>query len=80
MSVNETVLAYISDEVASIPQPIKKLVAVDKTELKSGETKTACLTVSKDQLMITDISMNKILEPGWFTVTVGGLSERIYIK
>ena len=40
----ESVLIYIRDEVASVPQPVKKLVAVKKITVGAKETKKACLS------------------------------------
>ena len=75
----ETVLVYIRDEIASIPQPVKKLVGVKKAEIKAGKTVKVSLTVSKEQLMFSDMYMNKVFENGWFTVMSDKLSTRIYI-
>ncbi len=76
----EPVLVYIRDEIASIPQPIKKLVAVEKIILDAGKTKKVCLRIPKDMLMFTGIDMQKRFENGWFTITVEKLSKRIYIS
>ena len=79
LSASEVVLVYIRDEIASFPQPVKKLAAVKKVTLEAGEQMTVKLTVSKEQLMFSDMYMNKIFENGWFTVMTNKLSKRIYI-
>ena len=79
MSADEPILVYVRDEIASIPQPVKKLAAVKKIQLKAGEKKTVSLTIPKEHLMFTDINMNKVLERGYFTVTCANLSTRICI-
>lgn len=79
VDIVETVLVYIRDEIASIPQPVKKLVGVKKAEIKAGKTVKVSLTVSKEQLMFSDMYMNKVFENGWFTVMSDKLSTRIYI-
>ena len=76
---DEPVLVYIRDEIASIPQPIKKLAAVKKVNIKAGETKSVLLTVQNDMLTFTGQDMKKRLEKGWFTVSVGELSTRVYV-
>ncbi len=77
---DEPVLVYIRDEVASIPQPIKKLVAVKKITLDTGESKKVSIKIPKQMLMLTGIDMQKRLESGYFTITVEKLSKRIYIS
>ncbi len=79
-SANEAVLIYTRDEIASIPQPIKKLVAVERITLGIGEAKKVSIKIPKEMLMLTGIDMQRRLESGWFTVSVGELSTRIYIS
>ncbi len=79
-SANEAVLIYVRDEVASLPQPIKKLVAIEKISLNPNETKKARINIAKDMLMFTGQDMKKRLETGWFTVSTGKLSTRVYIS
>ena len=75
----EAVLVFLRDEVASIPQPMKKLAAMEKIALAAGETKKVTLHIPEDALAFTDIFMQKKIESGYFTVTVGELSARIFI-
>ena len=79
MDANEKVLIFMRDEVASVPQPIKKLVAIESASLLSGESKEITVFVPKEKLYFTDIDLKKTFESGWFTITVGALSDRIYI-
>ena len=76
----EPVLAYIRDEIASIPQPVKKLVAFERVDIEAGQTKKIQLTIPKEMLMFTGLDMKKRFENGWFTVSVDRLSTRIYIS
>ena len=76
----EKSLIHIRDEVASIPQPIKKLVAVEKISLKAKSTTVAKVSIPSEALMFTGIDMQKRLESGWFTVFCGNLSTRIHIS
>ena len=77
---DEAVLAFIRDEVASFPQPVKKLSAIRRVPLAAGESLTVELNIPKEELMFTGITMEKQLEKGWFTVMVGGLSTRVYVE
>ena len=77
---DEAVLAFIRDEVATFPQPVKKLSAIKRVPLSAGETVKVELDIPKVELMFTGITMEKHLEKGWFTIMVGGLSTRIYVE
>ena len=66
----------------NLPADIKKKILdypLFVYALEAGEQMTVKLTVSKEQLMFSDMYMNKIFENGWFTVMTNKLSKRIYI-
>lgn len=76
---DEAVLVFLRDEVASIPQPQKKLVAVKRISLAPGETATAETVIPTEALTFTNARMEKVLEHGWFTIMVGGLETRVLV-
>jgi len=76
----EPVLVFIRDETASIPQPVKKLSAIQKAVLPAGTTGQIEVDIPTEQLMFTDAKMQKRLEPGWFTVMSGTCSTRVYVE
>ena len=78
-AADEAVLVFIRDEVASLPQPTKKLVAMKRVELAPGEVKAVELVIPYESLAFTDFHMQKKLESGWFTVMVGGLQARMHV-
>ncbi|MBE6653556.1 MAG: hypothetical protein E7610_09110 [Ruminococcaceae bacterium] len=75
----EAVLTFIRDEVATLPQPQKKLVNVHRVSLAPDESATLHLPLPTDAFTYTDYSMNRILERGWFTIMVGGQKTRIFL-
>ena len=77
---DEKILVFIRDEVASYPQPVKKLVSVQKATLSGGKTEKITLSIPREQLMFTGADLQKRFESGWFTVMVESLSTRIYIE
>lgn len=79
-TAEESVLVFIRDEVASMPQPIKKLVGFTKATLAEAEKSTVEILIPENELMFTGADMVKRLEPGWFTVMAGGLSTRVYAE
>ncbi|WP_343690950.1 glycoside hydrolase family 3 N-terminal domain-containing protein [Chitinophaga sp.] len=69
----ETVLLYVSDEVASITPEVKRLRAFEKIELQPGQTKTVSFTIDKEKLSFINAQLQRVTEPGDFSVSVGGL-------
>lgn len=76
----ESVLMYVSDLVASITPEVKRLRGFDKIELQPGQTKTVSFTIDKKKLSFINADLDRVTEPGDFTVTIGGLSANITYK
>ena len=76
----EAVLVFVRDEVASLPQPVKKLAAFERVSLAAEEKATAKLFIPDSELMFTGADMVKRLEPGYFTVMVDSLTARACIE
>lgn len=72
---DEVVQLYIQDGVASVTRPVKELKGFQKTNLKSGETRTVVFKVTPDMLSLLDKDLKRIVEPGVFNVMIGGNSE-----
>ncbi len=73
----EVVQLYVSDDYASVARPVKELKGFRRISLKPGETKIVDFTLMADQLAFYDSSMNLVVEPGTFTVMVGGNSSEV---
>jgi beta-glucosidase len=71
----EIVQLYIRDDFSSVTRPVKELKDFARIALAPGETKTVELTISPDKLAFLDKKMNKVIEPGTFTVMVGSSSD-----
>ncbi|MCI0707472.1 MAG: glycoside hydrolase family 3 C-terminal domain-containing protein [Ignavibacteriae bacterium] len=67
----EVVQLYIRDLVGSVTRPMKQLKRFARIDLKSGESKTVEFTLLPEDLMMYDIDMKRIVEPGKFKVFVG---------
>jgi len=72
---DEVTQLYIHDEVASVSRPVKELKGFKRLTLKHGEKKVVTFKLSADQLAFYDQHMRFVVEPGLFTVMVGGSSE-----
>ncbi len=70
----EVVQVYITDNKASFPVPLKSLKAFKRVELKAGEKKNITFSLKPDDFALYDDNMQRIIEPGDFTVMVGGSS------
>ncbi|MBO9597958.1 MAG: glycoside hydrolase family 3 C-terminal domain-containing protein [Cohnella sp.] len=70
-SGEETVQLYVRDEVASVTQPLKKLIGFRKVRLAPGESAVVTFQVSAASLAIIDKNMKPTVEPGDFTLYVG---------
>ena len=69
---DEVIQLYLTDEKASTPRPIRQLEAFERIGIKAGETKTVSFTLNPRQLSLINDKDVRVLEPGWFTVSVGG--------
>jgi beta-glucosidase len=65
---------YLRDDAASVTRPVRELRGVRRVLLQPGETKTLTFTVAPDDLAMYDRDMRRVVEPGGFTVWVGGSS------
>lgn len=69
---DEVVQLYLTDEKASTPRPIRQLEGFQRIHLKKGETKTVQFKLEPRQLSMINKKDQRVIEPGWFTVSVGG--------
>ncbi|GMK38667.1 beta-glucosidase [Paenibacillus sp. CCS19] len=68
---SEVVQCYIRDEVASVTQPLKKLIGFSRVQLAPGESSDVTFEIGERQLAILDKDMKRTVEPGRFTIWVG---------
>jgi beta-glucosidase len=68
----EVVQLYITDEKASSPRPIRQLEGFKRISLNSGESKEVEFVLEPRQLSMINNKDKRVIEPGWFTVSVGG--------
>jgi beta-glucosidase len=68
----EVVQLYLKDEEASTPRPNLQLEGFKRIILDVGETKEVEFKLSLRQFSIIGAEDKRVIEPGWFTVYVGG--------
>ena len=76
----ESVLVYVSDLVASISPPGRRLRRFAKVNLEPGQSKTLTFKLRREDLSFVGADNKPTLEPGDFEVKVGGLSQKFTLK
>jgi beta-glucosidase len=71
---DEVVQLYIRDDVSSVTRPVKELRGFRRITLNPGETKTVDFTLGPEELSFLNRDMHRVVEPGTFTIMVGGNS------
>ena len=73
---NETVILYLRDEVATLTPAGKRVKRFAKIFLEPGKSRTLTFTLRHDDLSFIGSDNKPTVEPGDFTVMVGGLSDK----
>jgi beta-glucosidase len=68
----EVIQLYLTDEKASTPRPVRQLEGFRRISLKPGESKEVEFTLEPRQFSIINSKDKRVIEPGWFTISVGG--------
>lgn len=71
---HEIAQLYISDKLASVSPPVKKLRGFKRVFLKPHETRTLTFNLTQEDLSFYNADLKSITEPGEFEVFVGGSS------
>ena len=70
----EVVQLYLTDEIGSVVRPAKELKAFRKVTLAPGEAREISFEITPEMMTLTGLAMERVQEPGWWTVEVGGSS------
>ena len=71
----EVVQLYLRDDVASVTRPVRELRGFQRVELQPGQSREVEFALGFDDLAVYDSRMRRVVEPGTFTVFVGGSSD-----
>jgi beta-glucosidase len=72
VSGDEVVELYLTEEKASTPRPIRQLEGFTRVSLNPGESKVVELNLDPCQFSIINNKSKRVIEPGYFTISVGG--------
>jgi beta-glucosidase len=76
----EAVLVYVSDLVASISPPNRRLRRFAKVNLEPNQSRTLTFKIRRDDLSFIGADNKPTIEPGEFEVKIGGLSQRFTLR
>jgi beta-glucosidase len=76
----EIVQLYVSDLVASLAPPGKRLKRFAKVHLEPGQSRVLTFKLRQDDLSFIGSNNKPVVEPGDFDVTVGGLTSRFTLR
>ncbi|MBA4185437.1 MAG: glycoside hydrolase family 3 C-terminal domain-containing protein, partial [Acidobacteria bacterium] len=76
----ETAILYLRDEVASISPPGKRVKRFAKISLEPAQTKSLTFKLNREDFSFIGADNKSVVEPGDFTVMVGGLSDKFTLK
>jgi beta-glucosidase len=69
---------YVTDQVASITPPVKRLRAFQKIALGPEKGQVVTMTITEDDLKFVGVSNTWIAEEGMFSVEVDGVQVPFY--
>jgi beta-glucosidase len=76
---DEVVQVYASDRDATVPVPVRSLVAFSRVRLAAGERRRVDLAVRVDLLQVTDEDGTRRFEPGVFRFACGGIERDVVL-
>jgi beta-glucosidase len=71
----EVVQLYLRDEAATFTRPVRELRGFRRVTLEPGAARDVQFTLDADDLALFDDRLERVVEPGMFTVFVGGSSD-----
>lgn len=71
----EVVQLYIRDDYSSVPRPVKELKGFKKIWLEPGKSQMVQFVITPEMLSFYDKNRKWVVEPGDFTLMVGGSSD-----
>ena len=74
---DEVVQLYIRDMVSSVTRPVKELKGFERITLRPGEKRAVSFELTPDKLSFLNENMEWIVEPGEFSIMVGGNSRDV---
>ncbi len=80
MAADEIVQLYINDEVSSVTTPVLELKRFERVRIQAGKVHEIQFLLPVNELSLIDEYEQNIVEPGWFTLYLGGSSRLEALK
>ena len=77
---DEVVQLYIHDEISTVTTYEKCLRAFNRLTLAPNEEKQVKFVLSASEFSLLNKEMQRVVEPGWFSIMIGASSEDIRLK
>ena len=77
---DEVVQLYVTDTAATAPVPIRTLVGFERISLRPREKRNVTFTITPRQMSLIDDRGKRVIEPGEFSISVGGLRESFAVS
>jgi len=77
---SEVVQLFVSQRAASITPPARRLKRFAKIALQPGEAREVRFKLSRDDFAFVGADGKRVVEPGAFTLAVGGLTHEMMLK
>lgn len=77
---DEVVQLYIRDQLSSLARPVMELKGFQRIHLHAGESKEVSFIITPEMLLMLDINLKEVVEPGDFRIMVGSSSRDIKLK
>lgn len=77
---DEVVMLFVTDSVASITPPVRKLRKFERISLEAGETKTVSFALAASDFSFVGIDHRWVVEPGVFGIHTDTLSTRFELN
>jgi beta-glucosidase len=74
---DEVVQLYLRDDVASFTRPVEALRGFARITLAAGASREVTFTLDQEDFALLDATWQRVVEPGTFTVFVGGSSAQV---
>jgi len=79
-SGKEVPQVYVRDDLASVTTPMMKLAGFAKIELSPGAAQRLAITIPSRELALWNRQMQRVVEPGTFTIMVGSSAETVLLR
>ena len=74
---DEVVQMYVRQDVSSVTRAVKELRGFKRVTLNPGESRVVEFSVGPEELSLLNREMRRVVEPGTFTIMVGGNSAKL---